>query len=106
MNDAASALTAINCVTCGASQNLLGGHKVKSVTCGHCGAVMDRHNGCILLQQYRGMPRPDGPLSIGMSGVLNGVKQTVIGIVGLATDVERRNISLDRLSIVLADPRV
>jgi len=49
---------------------------------------MDRHGGFILLQQYRNMPRPDGPLHLGDSGVLNGIEQTVIGIVGVATEVE------------------
>ena len=93
MTELSSKLKAINCVTCAASLPILGGSKIKSVTCGHCGTMMDRHNDLARLQKYRGMPRPVGPLSIGMSGELNGVRQTVVGVVGVATDVDEETYS-------------
>lgn len=83
---AASDLKAINCTSCGGSLSVLGGHKVKTVTCGYCGALMDRHDGLKVLEQYRNMRRPYGPLKLGVTGTLRGVEHTVIGIVGMETE--------------------
>ncbi len=73
---------AINCTSCGATLDVLGGHRVKSLTCGYCGSVMDRHAGFQTLQQYRDHPdRPITPLSIGMQATLKGVPFTIIGLI-------------------------
>ena len=49
---------------------------------------MDRHDGYKVLAQYRDMQRPDGPFMLGDSGEVLGVKQTVVGIVGVETRIE------------------
>ena len=73
---------AINCTSCGATLDVLGGHRVKSLTCGYCGSVMDRHAGFQTVQQYRDNPnRPVTPLAIGMKATLKGVPFTIIGMI-------------------------
>ena len=88
MGESSNILKSINCVSCGVALPVLGGHKVKTVICSYCGAMMDRHDDLKLLQHYRDMPRPSGPLNLGASGALNGVQQTVIGVVGVHTHIE------------------
>ncbi|MEL6963489.1 MAG: DUF4178 domain-containing protein [Pseudomonadota bacterium] len=73
---------AINCTACGATLDVLGGHRVKSLICGYCGSVMDRHAGFQVLQRYREKPdRPFAPIGIGMTADLKGVAFTVIGMI-------------------------
>jgi hypothetical protein len=75
-------IKAINCTSCGATLDVLGGHRVKSLACGYCGSVMDRHAGFQVLQQHRHRPeRPATPLAIGMQATLKGVPFTVIGMI-------------------------
>ena len=81
-------LAAINCTSCGSPLPALAGHRAKAMICSYCGAVMDRHDGYQLLARYRDMPRPDGPLTIGMSGEIMGVEQTIVGIVGVSAVIE------------------
>lgn len=81
-------LSAINCTTCGAALPALAGHKAKSLICSYCGSVMDRHDGYKVLAQYRDMPRPEGPFSLGMTGELFGIEHTVVGIVGVESVIE------------------
>ena len=73
---------AINCTACGAPLKVLGGHRVKSLTCGYCGSLMDRHAGFQVLQRYREKPdRPYAPIGIGMEAEIKGVVFTVIGMI-------------------------
>ena len=81
-------LKAINCTTCGAALPALAGHRAKALVCSYCGSVMDRHDGYKVLAQYRDMPRPHGPFSIGMTGELFGIEHTVVGIVGVRSYIE------------------
>ncbi|MGI9507513.1 MAG: DUF4178 domain-containing protein, partial [Geminicoccaceae bacterium] len=75
-------IKAINCTSCGATLDVLGGHRVRSLTCGYCGSVMDRHADFKLLQEYRDRPdRPITPLAIGMQAMLKGVSFTIIGMI-------------------------
>ena len=75
-------IKAINCTSCGATLDVLGGHRVRSLTCGYCGSIMDRHAGFKLLQEYRDHPdRPLTPLAIGMQAVLKDVPFTIIGMI-------------------------
>lgn len=83
-----AALKAINCTTCGAALPALAGHKAKALICSYCGSVMDRHDGYKVLAQYRDMPRPAGPFSLGMTGEVFGVEHTVVGIVGVRSVIE------------------
>ena len=60
----------------------MGGHRVKSLTCGYCGSVMDRHAGYQVLQRYRDSPeRPYAPLTLGMEATLKGVPFAIIGMI-------------------------
>jgi len=83
-----SDLNALNCTTCGASLPALAGHRSKALICSYCGSVMDRHDGYKVLAQYRDMPRPDGPFTLGDEGEVMGIRQTVVGIVGVESRIE------------------
>ncbi|MDH3659543.1 MAG: DUF4178 domain-containing protein [Alphaproteobacteria bacterium] len=73
---------AINCTACGGTLDVLGGHRVKSLTCGYCGSVMDRHADFELIERHRDHPdRPASPLSLGMQATLKGVPFTIIGMI-------------------------
>ena len=85
MNDS---LTALNCTTCGSPLPALAGHRAKALVCSYCGSVMDRHDDYKVLAQYRDMPRPDGPFTLGDAGEILGVHQTVVGIVGIKSRIE------------------
>ncbi len=77
-----SEIKAINCTSCGASLDVLGGHRVKSLTCGYCGSVMDRHADFQTVQQYRNHPeRPAASLSIGQQAEIKDVPFTIIGMI-------------------------
>ena len=82
------ALNALNCTSCGSPLPALAGHRAKAMVCSYCGAVMDRHDGYKVLAQYRDMPRPDGPFKLGDEGDVLGVRQTVVGIVGIQSRIE------------------
>ncbi len=73
---------AIKCTACSASLDVLGGHRTKSLTCGYCGSVMDRHAGFQTVQEYQDRPdRPATPLAIGMQATLKDVLFTIIGMI-------------------------
>lgn len=72
-------LTTINCTSCGAGLDVLGGGRVVTHICGYCGAELDAQHGYRVLVKFAGMKRPDSPFSIGMTGTLFGVAYTVIG---------------------------
>ncbi len=76
-------LSAINCTSCGAGLDLLGGGRVMVHVCPYCGTMLDAHAGYKALRQFKDMPRPDSPLRIGMSATLRGAEYTIIGTIGL-----------------------
>ncbi|KUF12462.1 DUF4178 domain-containing protein [Pseudoponticoccus marisrubri] len=73
---------AINCPSCGAGQDVLGGGRVQTHVCPYCGGVLDAHEDFRLIAQYADMERPHSPLSLGDTGRIEGVSFTVIGKVG------------------------
>lgn len=76
-------LTSIRCTACGAPLQLHGGgHKILTLNCHYCGAVMDAHQEYALLAQFKAQQKPACPLDIGMQGKLKGVEFTIIGMVG------------------------
>ena len=79
---ASSSVTSIQCKSCAAPLELKGGHRVRSITCSYCGAVMDAHAEFEVLAKYENLERPYSPLAIGMEGEIKGVRFTVIGTVG------------------------
>ncbi len=74
-------LRSINCTQCAAPLALHGGHKVRSITCGYCGSVMDTRESFKVVKQFKDLARPRAPIRIGMRGRLSGVEFTVIGVV-------------------------
>ncbi len=76
-------LKSINCTSCGAGLNVLGGGRVVRHACSYCGAVLDAQENYRVLKKYANQERPASPLSIGMSGEINGVAFTIIGTLGV-----------------------
>ncbi|MEZ5934134.1 MAG: DUF4178 domain-containing protein [Alphaproteobacteria bacterium] len=82
MSTADTNIQAINCTACGATLDVLGGHRVRSLTCGYCGSVMDRHAGFQVVERHQNKPdRPYAPIALGMQSTLKGVPFTVIGMI-------------------------
>lgn len=78
-----SDLKSINCTSCGAGLNLLGGGRVVVHVCPYCGAELDALHGYKLLTKYDRRKRPDSPFTLGMSGRLMGVDWQIVGTIGL-----------------------
>lgn len=74
-------LLSINCTSCGAGLDVLGGGRVVVQICAYCGAELDAQDNYKTLRQFKDLKRPDTPLSIGMTGTLYGVGFTIIGLV-------------------------
>lgn len=77
----AAKTTSLDCRSCAAPLPVLGGHQVRSITCGYCGAVMDAHDEFKVLAKYQQVSRPETPFEIGKVGIIKGVGFTVIGVV-------------------------
>ncbi len=75
-------LAAINCTSCGAGLDVLGGGRVRVHICPYCGAELDAQDDYKVLRQYANMPRPDSPFRVGMTGALFDVDWTIIGTIG------------------------
>ncbi|MEM6971590.1 MAG: hypothetical protein AAF577_02200 [Pseudomonadota bacterium] len=73
----------INCTSCGAGLDVLGGGRVRRHFCPYCGAELDAQDNYAVLRKYRDLKRPETPLSLGMSGRIDGVDVTVIGTIGM-----------------------
>jgi Domain of unknown function (DUF4178) len=72
-------LKTINCTSCGAGLDVLGGGRVIVHICGYCGAELDAQDNYKVLARFDGLTRPQSPFRIGMTGTLAGVEHTVIG---------------------------
>lgn len=76
-------IRSVQCTSCAGPLELHGGgHKIQSLNCQYCGAVMDVRNEYKLLGKMESGNRPYAPLKIGMSGRLKGIEFTIIGMVG------------------------
>ena len=72
----------IQCKKCAAPLSLHGGgHRIRSLTCEYCGAVMKVQEDFALLGQFKDQSHPDCPLSLGTQGTIKDVLFTVIGTV-------------------------
>ncbi len=76
---------AVNCASCGTGLDLLGGGRVASAFCGSCGSELDPNENFRVVRdlQLQLQHRPRTPFSIGMSGMIRGVKWTIIGTIGM-----------------------
>ena len=73
---------AISCKNCGASLPLLGNYyRSKSLCCAYCGTVMDSKNEFKALYTFTHIQQQDMALSIGMQGIIQGVKFTITGYI-------------------------
>ncbi|MEO9515818.1 MAG: DUF4178 domain-containing protein [Paracoccaceae bacterium] len=78
-----SDIKSINCNSCGAGLDILGGGRVQVMVCGYCGSELDAQDNFAVLRQFSDLERPKTPFSIGMTGEIDGVSFTVIGTLGM-----------------------
>lgn len=72
----------IKCTSCAAPLTLHGGgHKVRTINCEFCGAVMDTRKHFSVLHKFSSQERPDCVFKPGMQGTIKGVEFIIIGIV-------------------------
>lgn len=78
-----AALKTINCTSCGAGLDVLGGGRVIAHICSYCGAELDVQDNYKVLAKFDGLKRPESPFQIGMIGQIHGAEYTVIGTLEL-----------------------
>lgn len=83
------ALKSVNCTSCGAGLDVLGGGRVIVHVCPYCGAELDAQHDYAVLAQATKRPRPDTPFTLGMTGRLMDVDWTVIGTIGMTESTWR-----------------
>ncbi|WP_170432862.1 DUF4178 domain-containing protein [Ruegeria arenilitoris] len=74
-------LTSINCTSCGAGLDVLGGGRVVVKICEFCGSELNAQDNYKVLRKFTDRKRPWTPFSIGMRGTLYGVEFVIIGLV-------------------------
>nr|CAA6830820.1 MAG: Unknown protein [uncultured Thiotrichaceae bacterium] len=75
-------LRSIKCTSCAAPLTLHGGgHKVRTLNCEFCGAVMDTRKHFSVLHKFSTQDKPYSPFSIGMQGKIKDIDFTIIGMV-------------------------
>ncbi|CAA6815885.1 MAG: Unknown protein [uncultured Thiotrichaceae bacterium] len=75
-------LRSIKCTSCAAPLTLHGGgHKVRTLNCEFCGAVMDARKHFSVLHKFSHQEKPFSPFKIGMQGQIKGIDFTMIGMV-------------------------
>ncbi len=75
-------LAAVSCPNCGVGLQVLGGGRVVTHVCSHCGTQLDTIENYRKLRTFANLRRPNTPFSIGLTGRIVGVDWTVIGILG------------------------
>lgn len=75
-------LRSIKCTSCAAPLTLHGGgHKVRTLNCEFCGAVMDVRRNFEVLHKFVNQEKPYCPFKIGMQGEIKGIAFTIVGVV-------------------------
>ena len=75
-----SQLKSIKCTKCAAPLDLLGGGRVKTITCSYCKSILDIENEYEVLGNFQNVKFDhEIPFKIGMQGELKGVHYTIIG---------------------------
>ncbi len=73
----------IQCKSCAAPLNLYGGgHRIRTLNCEYCGAVMDVREDFAILDKFTNQNKPTCPLDIGMEGEIKGISFIIIGMIG------------------------
>lgn len=75
-------LRAIQCPSCGAGVDVLGGGRVVVQVCPYCATELDATENYRALRKFTDMKRPDTPFRLGMEGEIGGIRHQIIGIVG------------------------
>lgn len=73
----------LDCPNCGTGLPLHGGGRVLSMVCTSCGSTLSALEDFQAVGRFLEAERPDTPFEIGMSGEIDGVVFTVIGILGM-----------------------
>lgn len=74
---------AINCTSCAAPLKINGGgHRIRTLNCNYCGAVMDVQEKYSLLGKFLNQNKPDSPLQIGTEGKIKDISFIIIGMIG------------------------
>lgn len=74
-------IRSIKCSSCKAPLALRAGHKIRTLTCQYCGAVMDTRAEFAILDKFINQEKPITPLEIGMQGEIKDIEFTIVGIV-------------------------
>ncbi len=75
----------VNCTRCSAPLELLGGHRIESLSCGYCGAILDPHERCKVVGEYAKALEITWPFKLGLSGRLKGIDFVITGALSLRT---------------------
>lgn len=85
----------IQCKSCAAPLTLHGGgHRIRSLSCEYCGAVMDAREDYALLDKFTHQDKPICPIDIGMQGKVKGISFIVIGMIGYRSHFGDRWVDL------------
>lgn len=74
-----SDLKTVNCTSCGAGLDVLGGGRVTVHICPYCGTELDAQDSYKALRKFSDLKRPETPFALGIKGKIHGVDYTVIG---------------------------
>ena len=75
-----SQLKSIKCTKCAAPLNLLGGGRVKTITCAYCKSILDIENDYRVLGNFQNIKFKHAiPFKIGMQGEIKDIHYTIIG---------------------------
>ncbi|MEP3674843.1 DUF4178 domain-containing protein [Sulfitobacter sp.] len=83
-------IKSINCTSCGAGLDVLGGGRVQVMVCGYCGSELDAQDNFAVLRTFSDLERPVSPFSIGMTGMIEGIPFTIIGTLGMMEQWKKR----------------
>jgi len=80
-----SKVYSIKCPKCAAPLNLIGGGRVKTITCEYCKSQIDLEQNYKIVANFTDAIRDDAPFKIGMRGKIEGIDWKIIGFIVYAT---------------------
>lgn len=79
----AATLKSLDCPNCGTGLPFHGGGRVMAMVCPSCGSTLSAEENFAAVSRFLDAPRPETPFELGMTGTIDGVEFTLIGILGL-----------------------
>jgi len=76
-----SKIYSIKCSKCAAPLNILGGGRVKTVTCKYCKSQLDLTRDYKIVARYTDTIKDDTIFKVGMKGKIEGIEWTIIGFI-------------------------